>query len=163
MQIYSFTRQLAHREPSLPFTTMFSRPFTAALTYFVAALTLRSAAKQIMPKVLVDQGYTDACLMVNDDPGNKTEVVVDFCSYAKGKDWDVNDDGTIRMKDFCLDISGANFANGTQLELFQCLGNDAQAWKVDGNLCVSPPMVIIPFVPQPACLQHIRAGWQVLR
>ena len=71
------------------------------------------------------------CLYVHDTPANNVEVDVNTCDYTSKSIWDVNEDGSIRMKDFCLDVSGSNFANETQLELYQCLGNTAQMWTID--------------------------------
>lgn len=87
----------------------------------------------------------DVCLVVNDTPSNNVAVAVDLCKDGKHTDWDMMDDGSIQMDSFCLDISGSNFANNTQLELFKCLGNDAQTWKIDGNMYVlQPPFRVVP-------------------
>ena len=107
-----------------------SRAFTAILACAVFFLGM-GTAKQIGP-----QNVTGFCLTVGDDPGNGTAVVIDTCGNGGHDDWDIHDDdGSIRMgADLCLDITKADFANGTQVELFQCLKNDAQQWKFDGSL-----------------------------
>ena len=73
-------------------------------------------------------------LLVEGDLANGAQVMIDYSSNSENVDWDIGSDGTIKMKDYCLDVTGSNFANGTQLELYQCLGDEAQKWKVDGRL-----------------------------
>ena len=114
-------------------TAMYLRTFASAL--LVAAMfSGQGNSKQIKSKTLGDI----ACLLVTKTPDNNVPVRVDKCGKNKAhSDCDVIDDGSIQMQGFCLDISGSKFENKTQLELYECLQNDAQTWKIDGDLFVS--------------------------
>ena len=113
---------------------MFSHAFAVLLTLAVSLVEF-STAKQIVATTDSNKEYI-YCLYVESEPASRTVVKVDECDKSNKlwnstrSDWDVRDDGSIRMKDFCLDVTGANFSNGTQVELFECLGNAAQNWTV---------------------------------
>ena len=107
---------------------MFSRRVASALVcvVFTARICLASG--------ILAWNYPGFCLVVKDELA-RNEVRVDSCeSYKSWDNWDIREDGSIHMGNFCLDISGAKFTNGTQLQLYQCLGNSAQTWNVgDGD------------------------------
>ena len=120
---------------------MLSRAFAVSLALQLQAILfveLGAAAEIVATK-------TNACLYTAGQPTNKTLVQVGYCK-DNALDWNwfwnvsaaLSDGGPILMGDrFCLDVSGSDFANGTQLQLYQCLGNAAQTWKIGDGVYVS--------------------------
>ena len=105
-----------------------SRAFASALT--IAALLVGSS---IASQRIISTS-SSLCLHVNDDAANNVEVDLSDCESGNVF-WDVPDDeqGSIKTDDFCLDVTGSNFADGTQLQLYQCLGNAAQRFDYDAQ------------------------------
>ena len=109
---------------------MFSRSFSfpSALLRLVlglAAFAQPGIATQITLKA------SNMAILVKGDVSSGAAVTTDAAAASPNVEWDIGSDGTIKMKDLCLDVTGSSFANGTNVELYQCLGNAAQTWKTD--------------------------------
>jgi formylmethanofuran dehydrogenase subunit C len=49
-----------------------------------------------------------------------------------------NANGTITIDGGCLDITGANYSNGTLVELWTCNGGANQQWEAENGELVNP-------------------------
>ena len=79
----------------------------------------------------------DLCLSVSGTPNPGSKVILQNCDNVSSqwKYW--NQEGSnLILNSLCLDTLNANFANGTAVQLWNCLGNNAQTWSLNGHLCV---------------------------
>ena len=61
-------------------------------------------------------------------PGTKVQMWDCDCNTA-AQNWTVNSNGTLTIARGCMDITGANSANGTLIELWTCNGGANQQWQ----------------------------------
>jgi GH25 family lysozyme M1 (1,4-beta-N-acetylmuramidase) len=95
-----------------------------------------------LPPGPMTSGITGLCL---DDRGdqtaNNTEVDLWTCNGTAAQAWLAEPDGTVRVHDMCLDVSGALVA-GTPVILRSCDGTAAQVWNLTadgtGAMLVNP-------------------------
>ncbi len=52
------------------------------------------------------------------------------CTGGANQSWTVEQDGTLQVYGKCMDITGANYNNGTNIELWQCNGGANQQWHL---------------------------------
>ena len=64
------------------------------------------------------------------------------------QNWTVNTNGTITIDGGCLDITGANYANGTLVELWTCNGGANQQWTAQNGALVNPASGQVPRRPR---------------
>ncbi len=71
--------------------------------------------------------------------GNKIQMW-DCDSYAPAQNWTVNSNGSISINgtSSCLDITGANYNNGTLIQLYSCWGGANQQWQAVNGQLVNP-------------------------
>jgi GH25 family lysozyme M1 (1,4-beta-N-acetylmuramidase) len=80
---------------------------------------------------------------------NGTLVNLWGCDGRSNQNWNVTQDGTIRVLGKCLDVAGESKANGAKLQLWSCApGDGAQQWQAgtDGEL-VNPQAGKCLYVP----------------
>ncbi len=77
-----------------------------------------------------------------DDSGNSSAndaaVVISDCTGGAGKEWTIEDDGTIQINGKCLDIYRESNANNTPVEIWTCTGNSNQQWQLVNGTLVNP-------------------------
>jgi hypothetical protein len=54
----------------------------------------------------------------------------DCDGYAPGQSWTVASNGTLQIDGGCMDVTGANYSNGTLIEWWSCNGGANQQWQV---------------------------------
>jgi len=69
--------------------------------------------------------------------GNKVQMW-DCDGNAAAQNWTVSTSGTLTIDGGCLDITGANFSNGTLVELWTCNGGSNQQWQAVNGQLVNP-------------------------
>jgi hypothetical protein len=63
-----------------------------------------------------------------------TPVVLATCNGGRAQKWDVRADGTVVSMGLCLDLPWAATVTGTELQIANCNGTDAQQFKHDGGV-----------------------------
>jgi hypothetical protein len=71
--------------------------------------------------------------------GNKVQMW-DCDGYAPAQNWTLNTSGTttIQIDGGCMDITGANYSNGTLIEWWPCNGGANQQWQAVNGQLVNP-------------------------
>ena len=63
----------------------------------------------------------------------------DSCNgIAAAQSWTVNSNGTLTIDGGCMDITGANYSNGTKIEWWTCNGGANQQWQASNGELVNP-------------------------
>ena len=60
------------------------------------------------------------------------------CTGGANQQWTAASNGTLQVYGKCLDITGANYSNGTLIELWQCNGGANQQWQASNGELVNP-------------------------
>jgi hypothetical protein len=55
------------------------------------------------------------------------------CNGSAGQKVTLAADGTLRIQGKCLDVPGYGTANGTKIDLWSCVGQTNQQWRVLAN------------------------------
>ena len=53
-----------------------------------------------------------------------------YWDSGANQQWTVEPDGTLQVYGKCMDITGANYGNGTLIELWTCNGGSNQQWHL---------------------------------
>lgn len=70
---------------------------------------------------------------------NRNKILAYQCTGGGNQKWTANDDGTLRVQGYCLDVPGASKRSYTYVQLYQCNGSAAQKWTLDSdNTIVNP-------------------------
>ncbi|MEU2284323.1 RICIN domain-containing protein [Streptomyces sp. NPDC013178] len=67
------------------------------------------------------------------DAKDGTPLEIRDCSDGSWQKIDFRSDGTARMFGLCMDLAGANDANGTPIQLANCNGGWAQKFKLNSS------------------------------
>jgi hypothetical protein len=60
------------------------------------------------------------------------------CNGGANQQWTVASNGTLQVYGMCMDITGANYSNGTGIELWTCNGGANQQWQATNGTLVNP-------------------------
>jgi hypothetical protein len=111
-------------------------PVNVAATTPAKGATSAPAAKAAKFGPRFVSGNPDLCLAAASS-GIGAPLVVARCNGAKTQRWLPADDGTIRLGEMCMDVAGAETADGTVVQVAGCNGNAAQQFVIDGGTLVS--------------------------
>ena len=64
--------------------------------------------------------------------GNKVQIW-DCDGNTAAQNWTVNSNGTLTIDGGCMDITNANYSNGTLIEWWSCNGGANQQWQASGG------------------------------
>lgn len=64
---------------------------------------------------------------------NGTAIQISTCNGTAAQSVTIAADGTLRIQGKCLDVTGYGTANGTKIDLWSCVGQTNQQWRVLGN------------------------------
>ena len=64
------------------------------------------------------------------------------------QNWTVNSNGTLTIDGGCMDITGANYTNGTLIELWTCNGGANQQWQATNGDAGQPGLRQVPRRPR---------------
>jgi hypothetical protein len=97
------------------------------------------------------QVYADKCLDATADPSNGTRVVIEYCDGSPEQQWSWGSDGTIRSlpTGLCLDAVNDGQTDGTQVQLWKCLGETWQSWSRSVTTAPAPAPTPTAPITQP--------------
>ncbi|KAA2258750.1 DUF1080 domain-containing protein [Solihabitans fulvus] len=85
-------------------------------------------------------GVGGKCVDVMGSNPSNSKVWLWTCYGPTGQLWYATGDGTVQSMGKCLDVVGAGTANATEVELWQCNGNNAQQWVQRPNGALVNPV-----------------------
>ena len=76
----------------------------------------------------------------NGSSANNNKIQMWDCDgYAPAQNWTVTSNNTLMIDGSCMDITGANYNNGTPIQLYSCWGGANQQWVVESNGTIVNP------------------------
>jgi hypothetical protein len=100
----------------------------------LAASARPSSTANLGPRLV--SGDPALCLAAA-STGVGAPLIVARCDGSRTQRWLPADDGTIRLGKFCMDVAGAETADGTIVQAARCNDNRAQQFVADGGKLVS--------------------------